>query len=109
MRPIRARAACIRRCYDDALARNPVTAGRVSVRFVVDEDGWVRSARVSDDETGDPVFAACVANQLVGLASPSLTEGPSRWSIPSPSRRSEKGFRPNLDRPRSNSRSRDRR
>jgi outer membrane biosynthesis protein TonB len=76
MRPIRARAACIRRCYEDALARNPAIAGRVSVRFVVAEDGWVRRARVERDETGDSAFAECVARQLVGLAYPAPDGGP---------------------------------
>jgi hypothetical protein len=70
MRPVRARAACMHRCYVDALARNAALAGRVQVRFVVDTDGWVRTARVERDETGDATFASCIAKQFVGLEYP---------------------------------------
>jgi TonB family protein len=44
--------------------------GRVAVRFIIDTDGWVRTARVSLDETGDPTFAACVVRQFLGLRYP---------------------------------------
>jgi TonB family protein len=70
MRPVRARAGCVRRCYDDALARSATLTGSVSVRFVVDPDGWVRTARVERDGTGDAAFAACVAKQFTGLEYP---------------------------------------
>ena len=53
-----------------ALVRDPHLTGRVAVRFVIDTDGWGRSARVSADYAGDPAFAACVARQFEGLRLP---------------------------------------
>lgn len=46
------------RCYDD----HPDVAGEVVLRLDVGCDGLVRAARVADDGTGNPPFAACVAD-----------------------------------------------
>jgi hypothetical protein len=70
MRPIRKRAPCFRRCYEEALQRDPASGGRIAVRFVVDTDGWVRTARVERDDTHDPELAGCIARQFVGLLYP---------------------------------------
>lgn len=67
MRPIRARAACFRGCYQAGLARNAKLAGRVAVRFVIDTDGWVRRTRIDRDELGDAEVADCIRRAFVGL------------------------------------------
>lgn len=80
MRPIRARAPCVRRCYLAGLARDPSLRGRVNVKLVVDADGWVRVVRVASSELADPSVAACVANELVGLQYPA-PEGGARITV----------------------------
>jgi hypothetical protein len=60
----------MRACYEEGLARDAALTGRVAVRFIIDTDGWVRSAYLSADETGDAAFAACVVRQFVGLRYP---------------------------------------
>jgi hypothetical protein len=67
MRPVAERAACLRACYEDGLSRTPSLHGRVAVHFVIDLDGWVRIARLDSEDTGDPVFVACIVKQFVGL------------------------------------------
>ena len=76
MKPIRARAACMRGCYRAGLARNPELSGRIAVRFVVDTDGWVRRARVDSDDMGDRDVADCVRRAFVGLRYEESSSGP---------------------------------
>lgn len=71
MRPVRTRAAC----YLAALARDPELHGRVVVHFVVEEDGWVRVAKVAKGTELPDDVASCVAAQFVGLAFPSPEGG----------------------------------
>ena len=75
MRPVRTRAACFRACYLAALARDPELHGRVVVHFVVEEDGWVRVAKVAKGTELPDDVASCVAAQFVGLAFPSPEGG----------------------------------
>ena len=75
MRPIRKRAACFRGCYQAGLARNAKLAGRISIRFVVEVDGWVRRARIVENELGDADVGECVRRSFVGLLYPSPEGG----------------------------------
>jgi TonB family protein len=75
MRPIRQRAGCFRACFAEARQRTAAAGGRVAVQFVIDADGWVRTAHVREDATGDPALAACVARQFVGLQYPTPDGG----------------------------------
>jgi hypothetical protein len=70
MRPIRARAACFRACYLAALARDPAMHGRIVVHYVIEEDGWVRTANVGNGTDLPDDVAKCVAEQFVGLLYP---------------------------------------
>jgi len=70
MRPIRARFACLRVCYERALASKPALRGRVALRMVIDEDGWVRRTSVWKDDLGDADVASCLSQELVGLQYP---------------------------------------
>jgi hypothetical protein len=71
MRPIRARFHCFRKCYEQGLAQNPRLGGRISVHFVIDRDGWVRTAKLSGTELADPRVSQCIVNEFVGLRYPS--------------------------------------
>ena len=70
MRPIATRAACLRACYQRALAAKPNLQGRVAIRLVIDEDGWLRRTSVWQNELGDSEVATCLAQELVGLQFP---------------------------------------
>ncbi|MEZ4223093.1 MAG: AgmX/PglI C-terminal domain-containing protein [Polyangiaceae bacterium] len=67
MRPIRERAACLRRCYQAGLLHDPNLKGRVAVRFVIDADGWVRRARVTDNQLASDAVVECVRQVFLGL------------------------------------------
>jgi hypothetical protein len=59
-------AAQVRACYERAirgLAGEP-PAGRVSVLFVLSDDGHVQSAAVFEDSLGLPVLGACLSQRL---------------------------------------------
>jgi hypothetical protein len=71
MKPIRARFGCLRRCYEQGLAENPRLAGRITVHFVVDRDGWVRTSKINGSELADRRVSECIAHEFVGLRYPS--------------------------------------
>ncbi|MCA9596840.1 MAG: AgmX/PglI C-terminal domain-containing protein [Myxococcales bacterium] len=67
MRPIRERAACLRRCYQAGLARDPSLEGRLVIRFVVDADGWVRRAQLQESQLASDDVGECVRQVFLGL------------------------------------------
>jgi hypothetical protein len=71
MRPIRSRFKCFRKCYEQGLAANPRLGGRISVHFVVDRDGWVRTAKLNGSELADARVSECIVREFVGLRYPS--------------------------------------
>lgn len=76
MRPMRARAACLRQCYERSPAFAPGRSGKVAVQFVVDADGYVRKSKVHDLDGLDARVGECVAEQLVGMEFPRPDGGP---------------------------------
>src|SRR5206468_2121858 len=71
MRPIRARFHCFRKCYEQGLAENPRLGGRITVHFVVDRDGWVRTTKLNGTELADARVSECIVREFVGLRYPS--------------------------------------
>jgi hypothetical protein len=64
-RPIRARFRCLRRCYQEGLARNPSLAGKVLVRFIIEGGtGNVLEAEGTGYDLKDPAVVACVADEI---------------------------------------------
>lgn len=63
-RPIRARAACFRACYQRGLAKDPALSGRIAVRFVIDPDGYVRTSKLESSTLGDPEVERCVVEAM---------------------------------------------
>jgi hypothetical protein len=76
MRPVRARAACLLRCYEGGLARDPTLHGRVLIKFIVDSDGWVRTASAMPSDLPDAQVRECLAREFVGLRYPEPEGGP---------------------------------
>lgn len=52
----------VQHCYQQSLARNPDTAGRVTVRFVIGTDGTVLGSSAIDNTTQDQALGQCVAD-----------------------------------------------
>jgi hypothetical protein len=80
MRPVRRRIGCVRACM---LQVKPDAVGRVLTEFVVEEDGWVRIARVKENNTGSTELGECIARQFIGLEYP---QSPARITVVYPLR-----------------------
>jgi hypothetical protein len=59
-RVVRQNHGRFRACYADGLNRDPTLEGRVSVRFVIGQDGTVSNAANSGSDLPDPKVVACV-------------------------------------------------
>ncbi|MFO7565361.1 MAG: AgmX/PglI C-terminal domain-containing protein [Enhygromyxa sp.] len=71
LRPcIRGESRGFRQCYEKALALNPKLAGRVTIDFVVDENGKVSSSVVGDNRLADESVAECMAKVIGRCALP---------------------------------------
>jgi hypothetical protein len=59
-------------CYESALKRNPVLAGRVETKFVIDITGHVESAEdaTARDPLGDDEARACIVSKFKALEFP---------------------------------------
>jgi hypothetical protein len=70
-RPIRQRFPCFRRCYEEGLTRNPALAGKVVVRFIIEDGtGAVRSAADAGSELKDDQVIACIVDEVLDLRFP---------------------------------------
>jgi hypothetical protein len=59
-RIVRSNYSLFRGCYEAGLARNASLRGRVTVRFVIERDGRVEKAVVSDNTLPDCAVAECI-------------------------------------------------
>lgn len=71
---IRARAPCIRRCYEGGLRACPSLADRLVVRFHVDPDGRVSKAE-AQSTTMPADVSACVLTEIRALRFPETRRG----------------------------------
>jgi hypothetical protein len=67
---VRASYPVIQHCYEEGLARDPKLEGRISVRFVIDLDGSVRSAVVDSQTLPDPEVGSCMVKKFLELHFP---------------------------------------
>jgi hypothetical protein len=72
---MRRRLGGIKRCYEARLKRNPELAGKVVVRFVIHPGGKVLEAEVTENTTGDPELAACIASKVKAIRFPAAEGG----------------------------------
>ncbi|HOX45672.1 MAG TPA: AgmX/PglI C-terminal domain-containing protein [Myxococcota bacterium] len=54
----------VRYCYNQALLGHPDLRGKVTLRFVIDERGYVSHSAAVGNDTGDPGLAACVQGRV---------------------------------------------
>jgi hypothetical protein len=62
---VHAHRAQLRYCYNQALTRQPDLAGKLVMRFVIAESGYVASARVEGGDLSQPELAACVRDRML--------------------------------------------
>jgi hypothetical protein len=67
---VAARAGLVRLCYVRALRGNPKLQGRVSVRFVIGNDGVAPRASNSGSDLADASAVQCIVEALQGLTFP---------------------------------------
>jgi len=73
----------INRCYESALRYEPELSGKVSVRFAVIRNGYVRGVQVLENTTGNNHVERCVARVVSALRFPSRRTGKSlRFTFP---------------------------
>lgn len=65
-RVMNGRAGAVRACYEMHLQRNPDLAGRLEVRFTIEEDGTISGLAVTVNDLSQEV-AACVLRQISNL------------------------------------------
>lgn len=61
---IRSRLRAIQICWEARLREDPTTSGKVTVAFVLRNDGRVDGVRVTENTTGRPAVAACVVDEI---------------------------------------------
>lgn len=64
-----------RSCYEAGLAKNANLEGKVSVRFVIERDGMVKSSRDEGSDIPDTAVRDCVVHEFVGLKFPAPETG----------------------------------
>ncbi len=69
---VRAHINEVRHCYNEALASQPDTSGRVSVQFTIGTEGIVTASDVAQNTTGDDDLGECVRKAA------------KRWHYPAP-------------------------
>lgn len=72
-------------CYEQALAAHPGApspAGRLLVRFYLDEGGRVTEAVYEEDAIGDPILAKCVLDVSMHILFPPPRVGVTQFNFP---------------------------
>jgi hypothetical protein len=69
-RLVRQQLGRMKACYQAGLARNPNLHGRISVRFVIGQDGSVTSASNQGSDLPDGAVVACVVGTFTKMAFP---------------------------------------
>jgi outer membrane biosynthesis protein TonB len=61
---VRARMGLIKACYENALKRNPVLKGKMSIRFTILETGGLSDISAAANSLGSPEVASCIINTM---------------------------------------------
>lgn len=81
-RIVRQNQGRFRACYEDGLSRDPKLEGRVSVRFVIGQDGTVSSVTSNGSDLPDPKVVACVVRVFDRMTFPAPEGGIVSVSYP---------------------------
>jgi outer membrane biosynthesis protein TonB len=72
---VRQNHARFRKCYEQALGRAPKLAGRVAVRFVIEEDGSVHDVEDNESDLPDAATISCIMGVYENLSFPAPEGG----------------------------------
>lgn len=72
---VQAQTEVLRGCYAATLARDASIRGRMTVKFIVNQDGWVQTAASDTAHFDDPRLEVCITHEL------------RTWTFPKPSSR----------------------
>ncbi|MGZ3479032.1 MAG: AgmX/PglI C-terminal domain-containing protein, partial [Myxococcaceae bacterium] len=64
-RVVRSHHDQLKYCYDNALTKNPKLIGKVSVRWIIREDGTVASSNVVSSSSGTPELDQCISGRVL--------------------------------------------
>jgi len=64
-RVVRSHHDQLKYCYDNALTKNPKLTGKVSVRWIIREDGTVASSNVVSSTSGTPELDHCISGRVL--------------------------------------------
>jgi TonB family protein len=81
-RVVRGRLTALKECYERELKRNPQLAGKVVVRFTIDEEGRVSQAVIEENTLPDRSVATCVAQRVERFRFPKPDGGSVTVSYP---------------------------
>lgn len=73
-RYIRAQSNRVRGCYEHRLQGSPSLEGRVTVRFLIEQDGLVQGAHVARSTIQDADVEQCVVETIRSIRFPALSE-----------------------------------
>lgn len=65
----------IRACYEVGLGRDPKLEGRVSVRFIIERDGTVKTSSDGGSDIPDSAVRDCVVHEFLGFKFPAPETG----------------------------------
>jgi TonB family protein len=63
-RVVRSHTGAVRYCYEKELARKPDLSGRVTTHFVIDKNGAVTEATITESTLGDSAVEDCLLRQI---------------------------------------------
>jgi TonB family protein len=81
-RVVKGRISSIKECYERELKRNPQLAGKIVVRFTIDEEGKVTNAALEENTVSDKSVGACVVSRFERFRFPKPEGGSVTVSYP---------------------------
>ena len=71
---IRKNSAILRYCYERELQKKPDLRGKIVVKFSIEQDGKVRSAKVESSTLQDATVEACIVDRFKKMKFPASDE-----------------------------------
>ena len=79
---VKSRLTAVKECYERELKRNPQLAGKVVIRFTIEEDGRVAAVTVEESTLGDPAVGSCIVSRFERFRFPKPEGGAVTVSYP---------------------------
>lgn len=79
---VKSRLTAVKECYERELKRNPQLAGKVVIRFTIEDDGRVSNVAVEEQTLGDPNVGSCIVSRFERFRFPKPDGGAVTVSYP---------------------------